>query len=136
MARKNPRTYTQTRTHVRRWALSKSEMADPSNLTSKDELVARLQINTRFDSVETFDVVVYRDGKTTNRTTSGDIIPRYMRKMAQEMEVLIHPTGEETYVWRNVLLEPKTLVFRKFSDRGKWREWNKDMPLFALENKG
>jgi len=86
-----------------RWAFSQSELADPSACTGYDELVAIIDIDDDGDGVDSFGIIVYRNGEVSNRFDDGTAgVPKEFAELADECESLVHPDGEETAEWKDV----------------------------------
>ena len=86
-----------------RWAFSALELADPTKCTSYDELVAIVDTDSEWDDVDSYGIVVYRNGKISNRFDDGTYgVPVWLTKLADDVESLLHPDGEETAVWKDV----------------------------------
>ena len=80
---------------VERWALSEGELANPHDLRSDDELVAE---------ANGVGVLVYRNGEVSNRFDDGTAgVPEDIKEAAGEVETLLHPNGEPTSKWVDVL---------------------------------
>jgi hypothetical protein len=89
-----------------RWAFSQSELADPAACKGDDELVAYVDLDDDWDGVEGHSVIVYRNGKVSNRFSDGTAgVPRELAKLADNVESLLHPDGEETAEWRDVRVD-------------------------------
>lgn len=86
-----------------RWAFSESELAAPAECKGHDELVAYVDLDDDWEGVEGQGVVVYRNGEVSNRFDDGTAgVPKELAELANEVESLVHPDGEETAAWRDV----------------------------------
>lgn len=86
-----------------RWAFTESELANPAECKGDDELVAYVYTDTEFKETESYGIVVYRNGKVSNRFDDGTAgVPRGLVDLANDCESLLHPDGEETSVWKDV----------------------------------
>lgn len=86
-----------------RWAFSESELANPAKCKSDDELVAYVDLDDDWGGVEGQGVVVYRNGKVSDRFDDGTVgLPKGLAELAGDVESLLHPDGEETAAWKNV----------------------------------
>jgi hypothetical protein len=86
-----------------RWAFSESELANPGECKSDDELVAYIDLDDDWEGVEGHGVVVYRNGKVSNRFADGTAgLPEGLAELANNIESLLHPDGEDTAAWKNV----------------------------------
>lgn len=82
-----------------RWAFSESELIDSTKCKSHDELIALLP------EVEE-SVIVYRNGEVSNRYIDGTRGVRGKHAaMASDTETLLHPNGEETAIWKDVIAD-------------------------------
>lgn len=87
-----------------RWAFSRSELADPAACTAYDDLIALV---TLYDDeggnlIDEHEVIVYRNGEVSNRFGDGTKgIPPEIAELADDVETLLHPDGEETEGWRD-----------------------------------
>lgn len=88
-----------------RWAFSDAEFANPHKCKSDDELVAYVDYDDEFEGTDGQQVVVYRDGRVSNRFADGTAgVPEGMAIAAEAEESLLHPDGEDTSVWRDVVV--------------------------------
>lgn len=89
-----------------RWAFSESELANPAGCKGYDELVAYVHLDDNWGGVEGHGVVVYRNGEISNRFDDGTAgIPDGLAELANDVESLLHPDGEDTAEWRDVEVE-------------------------------
>jgi hypothetical protein len=89
-----------------RWAFSQSELAQPVKCNGYDELVAYVHVDDDWDSVESFGIIVYRNGEVSNRFDDGTAgVPKELVELADCEESLLHPDGEETAKWRDVMAD-------------------------------
>jgi len=88
---------------IERWAFSQSELANPAKCKGYDELLALVDIDDDWDGIETYEITVYRDGTVSNRFGDGTAgVPKELAALANDVESLLHPDGEETAEWKNV----------------------------------
>lgn len=88
-----------------RWAFSKSELADPAACNGYDDLIAFVTIydDEGGELIDEHEVIVYRNGEVSNRFGDGTKgIPPELAELANDVETLLHPDGEETEVWKDV----------------------------------
>ena len=86
-----------------RWAFAATELADPHKCRGNNELVAYIDIDNDWGGVDSVGIVVERNGIGTNRFDDGTKgVPTTLIVMANEVETLLHPDGEETAVWKDV----------------------------------
>lgn len=86
-----------------RWAFSESELANPSECKGYDELVAYVDFDDGFGGTKGVQIVVYRDGRSSNRYADGTAgISEGLAVLAELTESLLHPNGEDTEAWRDV----------------------------------
>ncbi len=85
------------------WAFSESELTDPSKCKSNDELVACIDLDDDWEGVEGHGIVVYRNGEVSNHFADGTAgLPIGLAELANGIESLLHPNGEDTAAWKNV----------------------------------
>jgi len=88
-----------------RWAFSDAEFADPHKCKSHDELMACIDYDDGFDGTDGQQVIVYRNGKVSNRYADGTTgVPEGLAIAAEAEESLLHPDGEDTSVWKDVVV--------------------------------
>lgn len=89
-----------------RWAFSRSELVDPVKCNGHDELVAYVDIDDDWDGIESYGIIVYRNGKISNRFDDGTAgVPKTLVELADSEESLLHPDGEETSEWKDVMAD-------------------------------
>lgn len=89
-----------------RWAFSQSELNSPAACKGDNELVAYVDLDDDWDGVEGYSIIVYRNGKVSNRFSDGTVgMPRELANLANDVESLLHPDGEETAEWRDVTVD-------------------------------
>lgn len=93
---------------IERWAVSRSEVDNPSELTSHDELLASIIFRYDGDDHNTLDnVIVLRNGTVTDCWEDGEKIDplcaALAAELAREEKTLINPrTHDTTDFWRDV----------------------------------
>jgi hypothetical protein len=91
-----------------RWAFSQSEIVDPVKCNGHDELVAYVDIDDDWGGIEGYGIIVYRNGKVSNRFDDGTTgVPKILVELADSEENLLHSDGEETSEWKNVMADDK-----------------------------
>jgi len=86
-----------------RWAFSAGDLAAPAKCKGYDELVAYIDLDDDWEGVERHGIVVYRNGEVSNCFDDGTAgVPKELAELADKVESLLHPDGEETAVWKNV----------------------------------
>ncbi len=86
-----------------RWAFSESELADPSKCNGFDELVAYIDIDDEYEGTDGQQILVYRNGRATNRYANGTVgVPEALALLAEVVESLLHDDGGDTAGWRDV----------------------------------
>ena len=99
-----------------RWAFSESELADPTECKSDDELVAYIDLDDGYEGTDGQQIIVYRNGRATNRYADGTVgVSEALALLAEEEESLLHDNGEDTAGWRDVETN-KTGNFIRFLD--------------------
>jgi len=97
-----------------RWAFSESELANPSQCRSDNELVAYVDLNDNYGGTDGQQIIVCRNGRATNRYADGTAgVPEALALLAEEEETLLHADGDDTAGWRDVETD-KTGIFIRF----------------------
>lgn len=86
-----------------RWAFSESELANPAKCESHDELVAYVDFDNGYGGTDGQQVIVYRNGRASNRYADGTAgVPEALALLAEQEETLLHTDGRDTAAWRDV----------------------------------